>query len=145
MQETEERDMTRTQLALSVTITALMAAQARAQKAPAPPAEDIRCLIVGLQFAASTEADQKTGGNTLAMYYMGRLDKYPAPAIEDAITKELPAWTIELFKSEAARCGKALMEKGQVLTLIGTSLTQRAQRQQAKPDAPAKSPPESKR
>jgi hypothetical protein len=135
--------MTRTRLALLFIITAAISAQARAQKAPAPPAADVRCLIVGMQFAASSEADQKTGGNTLAMYYMGRLDKYPAQAIEDAITKELPAWNIDLFKTEAARCGKALMEKGQILTLIGTSLTQRAQRQQTPPAAPAKSPPES--
>jgi hypothetical protein len=109
---------------------ALIAPQAQAQKTPAPPAEDIRCLIVAMQFAASTEANQKTGGNVLAMYYMGRLDKYSAPIIEDAIIKELPTLNAELFKTEAARCGKALMEKGQILTLIGTNLTQRAKQQQ---------------
>jgi hypothetical protein len=110
--------------------TALIASQARAQKTPAPPADDIRCLIVAMQFAASTEADQKTGGDILAMYYMGRLEKYSASVIEDAITKQLPSLNAELFKTEAARCGKALMEKGQILTLIGTNLTQRAKQQQ---------------
>lgn len=99
--------------------------------------EDVRCLIVAMQFAASTEPDQKAGGNVLAMYYMGRLDKYPAQEIEDAIIKQLSAFNAELFKTEAARCGKALMDKGQVLTLIGTYLTQRAQQEQAPSNAPA--------
>ena len=89
-----------------------------------------------MQFASSSETEQKTGGNVLAMYYMGRLDRYPAQAVEEAIIKELPALNPEIFKSEAARCGKALMEKGQILTLIGTNLSQRAQQQQT----PSKSP-----
>src|SRR5580698_9484849 len=114
-----------TALALVLILTALIPAPAKAQKAPTPPADDIRCLIVAMQFAASTEAEQKSGGNVLAMYYMGRLDKYPASAVEDAIIKELPSLNPELFKSEAGRCGKALMEKGQILSLIGTNLTQR--------------------
>src|ERR1700749_4693838 len=100
-------------LLLSLILTVLAAAQARAEKAPPP--DDVRCLIVAMQFASSTESEQKAGGNVLAMYYMGRLDSYPARAIEDAITKEFPRLNAELFKSEASRCGKALMEKGQIL------------------------------
>jgi hypothetical protein len=132
--------MITTRLALLFSTTVLLAAQAHAQKTPAPPAEDIRCLIVAMQFAASTETEQKNGGNVLAMYYMGRLDNYPARAIEDSIVKELAALNGDLFKTEAGRCGKALMEKGQILSLIGTNLTQRSQQQQA----PAKSTPEGK-
>ena len=101
--------MITTRFALWFTIAALIAGQAQAQKPTAPPAEDIRCLIVAMQFAASTEADQKTGGNMLAMYYMGRLDSFPARAIEDGIIKEIPVLNAELFKTEAGRCGKALM------------------------------------
>ena len=123
--------MTTARLILFLVLTNLIAVQARAQKSPVPPADDIRCLIVAMQFASSTETEQKAGGNVLAMYYMGRLDSYPARAIEDAITKVLPSLNAELFKSEASRCGKALMEKGQILTLIGTYLTERAQQQQA--------------
>jgi hypothetical protein len=134
--------MIKTRLALLLTVAVLNAAQA--QKAPAPPAEDIRCLLVAMQFAASTETDQRAGGNVLAMYYMGRLDKFSAQTIEEAVTKELPALNAELFKSEASRCGKALMQKGEILTLIGTNLTQRAQLRQSPSNAPAKSPPAAK-
>ena len=132
--------MIKTRIALLLTVTVLVAVQAYAQKTTAPPAEDIRCLIVAMQFAASTETEQKNGGNVLAMYYIGRLDGYPARVIEDAIVKEIPSLNAELFKAEAGRCGKALMEKGQILSLIGANLTQRAQQQQA----PTKSTPEAK-
>ncbi|HXP66032.1 MAG TPA: hypothetical protein VN815_11195 [Steroidobacteraceae bacterium] len=125
-------------LLLTLILTVLAAAQARAEKAPPP--DDIRCLIVAMQFVSSTDAEQKAGGNVLAMYYMGRLDSYPARTIEDAITKELPGLNSELFKTEAGRCGKALMEKGQILSLIGANLTQRAKQQQT----PATSPPDAK-
>lgn len=126
-------------LALLLSLSALLSQQVLAQKPTAPPADDIRCLIVAMQFISSTDADQRNGGNVLAMYYMGRLDKYPASAVEEAIIKELPTLNADLFKTEAGRCGKALMEKGQILSLIGTNLTQRAQQQ-----APAKSPPPTK-
>jgi hypothetical protein len=76
----------------------------------------------------------------LAMYYVGRLDQYPEKVLEDAIFKELPAMTQELFKYEAGRCGGILMEKGQVLTQIGKNITQRAQEGQ-KQVPPSASPP----
>jgi hypothetical protein len=91
-----------------------------------------------MQISISTDTNQRTGGNMLAMYYVGRLDKYPSKVIEDAIFKEMPAMTPDIFKTEAGRCGKILMEKGQVLTQIGTSITQRAQElQQKQSPAPA--------
>ena len=136
--------MIATRLAVLLSSAALNAAPVQAQKAQAPPAEDIRCLIVAMQFAASTVADQKTGGNVLAMYYMGRLDRFPAKSIEDCVITELPGLNAEIFKSEAARCGKALMEKGQILTLIGTNLAQRMQLRQTPSSAPEKPQPEAK-
>jgi hypothetical protein len=106
-----------------------------------PPPADIRCVIVAMQISISNDTNQRTGGNMLAMYYVGRLDQYPAKAIEDAIFKELPAMTPELFKSEADRCGRILMEKSQVLAQIGNSITSRAKElQQKQSPAPANAP-----
>ena len=106
-----------------------------------PPPADVRCVIVAMQISISNDTNQRTGGNMLAMYYVGRLDKYPAKAIEDAIFKELPALTPDLFKSEANRCGKSLMEKGEVLTQIGNSITNRAKElQQKQSPAPTNTP-----
>ena len=106
-----------------------------------PPAADIRCVIVAMQISISNDTNQRTGGNMLAMYYVGRLDKYPAKAIEDGIFKELPAMTPDLFKSEADRCGRSLMEKGEVLTQIGNSITNRAKELQQKQSPAATNPP----
>jgi hypothetical protein len=114
-----------------------------------PPPADIRCVIVAMQISISNDTAQRTGGNMLAMYYVGRLDQYPAKVLEDAIFKELPAMTPDFFKTEADRCGRILMEKGQVLTQIGNSITRRAQELQQKhspapTNAPAKTSPETK-
>ena len=123
-------------------LNVLLLGQANAQTpGKLPPPEDIRCVIVAMQLSVTTDTNQRTGGNMLAMYYVGRLDKYPAKVIEEAIFKELPAMTPDLFKTEAGRCGRILMEKAQVLTQIGTSVTQRAQElQQKQPPAPASAP-----
>jgi hypothetical protein len=123
-------------------LNVLLLGQANAQapgKLPLP--EDIRCVIVAMQISVTTDTNQRTGGNMLAMYYVGRLDKYPAKVIEDAIFKELPAMTPDLFKTEADRCGRILMEKGQVLTQIGNSISQRAKElQQKQSPAPSNAP-----
>jgi hypothetical protein len=103
---------------------------------PTPPPEDIRCVIVAMQISISDDPAQRTGGNMLAMYYVGRLNQYPAKALEDAIFKQLPGITPDSFKSEADRCGRILMEKGQVLTQIGNSITRRAKELQQKQSAP---------
>jgi hypothetical protein len=103
---------------------------------PAPPPEDIRCVIVAMQISISDDPAQRTGGNMLAMYYVGRLNQYPAKALEDAIFKELPRITPDFFKSEADRCGRILMGKSQVLAQIGNSITRRAQELQQKQSAP---------
>jgi hypothetical protein len=123
-------------------LSVLLLGQANAQTpGKLPPPEDIRCVIVAMQISVTTDTNQRTGGNMLAMYYVGRLDKYPAKVIEDAIFKELPAMTPDLFKTEAGRCGKILMEKGQVLTQIGNSISQRAKElQQRQSPAPAGAP-----
>jgi hypothetical protein len=133
----------RTALLLPVSAIALvlLAGQGRAQapgKLPSP--EDIRCVIVGMQLSVSNDPAQRTAGNMLAMYYVGRLDQYSEKVLEDAVFKELPAMTPELFKFEAGRCGGILIEKGQALTQIGKNITQRAQGTQ-KQVPPAASPP----
>jgi hypothetical protein len=129
-----------------LTLLSLMLLAPAAYANDSPPPADIRCVIVAMQISISDDASQRTGGNMLAMYYAGRLDQYPPKAIEDAIFKELPAMTPDLFKTEAGRCGRILMEKGQVLTQIGNEITRRAKELQQKqsPDpanAPATAPP----
>jgi len=87
---------------------------------------------VAKRYAGSAPQLQGWGGkepaaNTLAMYYMGRLDSFSFPREQSKrpLSKSYPVLKTRSFsRLEAGRCGKALMDKGQILTLIGTNLTQ---------------------
>jgi hypothetical protein len=123
------------------TILLALAMTSGAHAQAVPPAADIRCLIVGMQLSTATDTNQRTGGNILTMYYFGRLEHYPSKVLEDAIFKESLTLKPAEFESEAGRCGRSLMEKGQEVTLIGSNLSRRAQeRQQKQPAAPATPP-----
>jgi hypothetical protein len=124
---------------LAVLLAFGMTATAGAQGVP-PPA-DIRCLIVGMQLSTATDTNQRTGGNMLTIYYFGRLEHYSAKVLEDAIFKESLIIKPAEFESEAGRCGRTLMEKGQVITQIGSNLSRRAQERQQKQSAPSAAPP----
>ena len=94
-----------------------------------------------------TEADLKTvlmetGGNMLAIYYYGRLEKFSAKQLEDAILKESLSVKPEDFLADSSRCGKILMEKGHAISQISDDLVRRGQEsQQKKPAAPSVAPP----
>jgi hypothetical protein len=105
-----------------------------------PPPADIRCLIVGMQLSSAADTNQRTGGNMLTMYYSGRLEHYSAKVLEDAIFKESLIIKAAEFESEAARCGRSLMEKGQQITQIAGNLSRRAQERQQKQAAPSAAP-----
>jgi hypothetical protein len=123
----------------AVLLTLGIASAASAQAVPPPP--DIRCLIVGMQLSTATDTNQRTGGNILTMYYSGRLEHYSAKVLEDAIFKESLIIKPAEFESEAGRCGRTLMEKGQEITQISANLSRRAQeRQQKQPQSPATAP-----
>jgi hypothetical protein len=102
----------------------------------APPPADIRCLMVGMRLSSFSDAAQRTGGNMLAIYYFGRLEKFSAQQLEDAILKESLTIRSEDFQAESSRCGKILMEKGQVITKIGDDLVRRGKELAEKPAAP---------
>jgi hypothetical protein len=117
-------------------LLAALFSTAHAQEAP-PPA-DVRCLMVGMRMSTFTDPEQRTGGNMLTFYYFGRLEKFSAKAIEDAIIREAAAVTPSDFQADASRCGKTLMDKRDALTQIGGDLAKRAQDSpNAAPAAPA--------
>jgi hypothetical protein len=104
-------------------VLSTLCSAAFAEEAPAPA--DIRCLMVGMQLSTLADANQRTGGNMLAIYYLGRLEKFSPKQLEDAISKESRSIAPADFQTEAARCGKILMEKGQVITKISEDLVRR--------------------
>ncbi len=90
---------------------------------------DVRCLVVGMRFAALSDPTYKSAGMMLSLYYFGRLDaRVPKLDLGDLTAKEVSAMTPADYSSEAKRCGGNLTDKGQELTRIGTDLAARSQK-----------------
>lgn len=89
-------------------------------------ASDVRCVVVGLEMSRLPEATQQTSGTMLVMYYLGRLDRVVAgPNLEGLIANAASQMSTAELQSEAVRCGKALIQKGQLLQRIGSTLRSR--------------------
>jgi hypothetical protein len=124
-----------------LSLVILSTAFSTAHALEAPPAADIRCLIVGSRLSTSADANQRAAGHLLAIYSMARLDQFSPKEIEDAMFNEALAITPTDFQSDAARCGKILMEKGQEMTQIGNNLVRRGNEMKDKQTAaPAVTP-----
>jgi hypothetical protein len=123
------------------TLAALSASLSTAYALDAPPSDVIRCLIVGSRLATAADAKQRIAGPMLAIYSMARLEEFSAKEIEDAMFNESYAMTPTDFQSEAGRCGKILVEKGQEMTQIGNNLVRRGQEMKDKPTTPPASTP----
>jgi hypothetical protein len=122
-------------------LLAAVASFSPAQAEDVPSSADIRCLMIGMRMSAVADPNQRTGGNMLAIYYFGRLEKFSPKQLEEAILKESLSVKPEDFLADSSRCGKILMEKGHVITQIGDDLVRRGQEaQQKKPAAPAVAP-----
>jgi hypothetical protein len=110
----------------------------------APPLADIRCLIVGSIISSSTDATTRTAGNMLAIYSIGRLNLFSAQEIEDAMLSESVTITPAQIKSETARCGADLQEKGRMMQDIGQNIVRRSKEMNKKNPAPTEVPNDSK-
>jgi hypothetical protein len=118
---------------LAVTGLVLLPVQARAQDAET--IADVRCAIVGINFAGMPDASHQTAGTMLSLYYIGRLNgRAPKLNVEDLLIKEIKAMTPADYESEARRCGASLSEKGQEIARIGKDISGREQ----KPSTPPK-------
>jgi hypothetical protein len=110
----------------------------------APSSDDIRCLIVGSIMSSSTEPTQRTAGNMLAIYSIGRLNAFSAQEIEDAMFSESVTITPAQIKTEMLRCGALMQEKGQLMQQIGNNLVRRSKEIDKQNAPPAKAPSDSK-
>jgi TonB family protein len=105
--------------ALSLTLTR----NARAQTShDLPPTSDIRCLVVGVTMSNTEDPPQRVSGAMLAVFFFGRLDRFPPKAIENAIAKEASTWTQVDSQSEASRCGKELEARAESMNELGKEL-----------------------
>jgi hypothetical protein len=99
---------------------------------------DVRCVVVGMQMSRSFDATQQASGTMVVMYYLGRLDRVVSgPNLEGLIVSAASQMSTVEFQTEAARCGKSLIEKGQLLQRIGSNPTLRNQKQEGKKTSPS--------
>jgi TonB family protein len=111
-----------------------------------PPTPDIRCLIVGVTLSNTADSTQRISQAMLALFYFGRLDRFPPKVIGDAIAKEAITWKPADSQSEAERCGKELIDKAQIMNEAGKNLIGRGmgldkERASTTEAAPATPPP----
>jgi hypothetical protein len=104
-----------------------------------PSPADIRCLIVASRYSGSSDLNERGAGNMLAIYFMGRLEQFSIPEVEDAMLKEFAVLTPQDFESDAERCGRILKTKGDALKEIGANLVRRA-KEKAEKEGPKPAP-----
>ncbi len=108
------------------------------QAQDAETAADVRCVVVGIQMSRSLDATQQASGTMVVMYYLGRLDRvFPGPNLEGLIVNAASQMSTAEFQTEATRCGKLLIEKGQLLQRIGSDLTLRSQKKEGEKPSPS--------
>ena len=76
----------------------------------------------------------------LALFYFGRLDRFPPKAIGDAIAKEAMTWKPADSQSEADRCGKELIDKAEIMNEAGKNLIHRGMGLDKEGDSPTDAP-----
>src|SRR5215469_3323713 len=85
--------------------TAGLAAPSETAKAADDAGDDLRCLIVSLQMAASDVPQAKAAGLSASFYWMGRVDARVADSeLEDRMMAEIASLKAEELRSEGKRC-----------------------------------------
>lgn len=86
---------------------------------------DVQCIVVAMKMDAASGSAQQVTATMITLYYLGRLDeRVPGTDIEGLIVKEAAKMSPADLRSEAARCGRALTEKGLEIQRIGSRLAE---------------------
>ncbi len=116
------------------------ASAARADEADLKPT--IHCMIVGFSMLQMQDADQKRNGLVVAMYFFGKLDGLaPNADLQNLFATESAALAPESLKTEAARCGRELMQRGAVMQQVGKNLEAKPAGEADAAPTPAVDPP----
>lgn len=114
--------------AILLTLAALFSINARAESNTTN--DDVRCLVVAMKMASSSDQTTRSASAVLAYYYFGRVDgASPGLDLGAAIIDELSKMTPEVLQSEARRCGTELSKRGAALTAIGQDLKKQGEEQ----------------
>jgi len=102
-------------------------AQAAPDASSSENTADVRCVIVALSLASSTDPQTKAIATAAGLYFVGRLrGRAPDLDMEAAIVKQASAFTGNDLRVERQRCGGELVAEGGRLKVIGDDLAARA-------------------
>jgi hypothetical protein len=94
--------------------------------------KDLRCMLVSMQMSNSPVELARKSAMPATMYFFGKLDgRTPKLNLEDAmiaITMKVAKEPSETARATATRCGKELMVRGAVMTVVGQHIVQRGQK-----------------
>jgi hypothetical protein len=111
-------------LFLGVVLAVALAICGKVHAQSADTIADVHCVIVGARLASSADANERSRGAMLLIYYLGRLDgRSPTLDLEHLVLSEAAHVTPAELQSETRRCSEALASKGQQITRIGNDLT----------------------
>lgn len=98
---------------------------------------DVRCMLVGANFAQGTDPALKSAGTMLSLYFMGKITgRQPDANLADLLTKQAGLMEGTDLRPEAQRCGNELTEAGARMKELGAEMIRRGTEQQ-KSSAPA--------
>ena len=92
---------------------------------------DVRCLVVTMQAAQSSDETLKSSSFIATMYFLGRLDGHdPNYDIETGLLGELAKMTQDDIRAEAQRCGAQMIARGQSLQEMGKDMMRKGKEQE---------------
>jgi hypothetical protein len=94
--------------------------------------------------SGSADATQRTAGNMLAIYPIGRLNAFSEQKIEDAMVGESATIKPAQIQTETARCGADLQEKGRMMQEIGQKIARRSKEMNKQNTSPTDVPKDAK-
>jgi hypothetical protein len=85
--------------------------------------QDLRCLAIGLRMINLGDAQHRTAGTMITMYYVGKLaGRTPDLDLESAFLRQLDQMKPDDYAAEARRCGAEVTAKGNQLVKVGKDL-----------------------
>lgn len=115
-----------TPFALAAMISAaLIAAPAAAAESDTPT--ELRCILLSGNMVASSDAQARQAGMSMAFYYLGRLDrKFSAADLQAKLIEEAKVSTAAKLTTAATTCGEQFQARGRFLEDLGKKLSAEA-------------------
>lgn len=109
--------------AIMIMVTACVSVGAKARAENTATDADVQCIVVGARISESADPRQRTSGEMLLTYFLGRIDgRSPNVDLETLIVREARRMSPADITRAAHRCGKEFSARGPEMVRIGKAL-----------------------